>query len=212
VTRNLNKVKGEFVNTIDTVGLDRAIKKTILLRTSDYSRTVAPPMLIKLKEAESVPEEKEFNKSRLPVAVLLEGVFPSAFRNRMAGTLFGSSNVKVRNESLPTRMIVIADGDIIRNEVQRSGSTEVPLPLGQDKYTGQLFGNRDFILNCVNYLVDNNNLMQLRSREMRLRLLDRAKIKDERTFWQLVNVIAPVMLVILAGIIYNFFRRRAYSK
>ena len=109
-------------------------------------------------------------------------------------------------------MIVIADGDIIRNEVQRTGSTEVPLPLSQDKYTGQLFGNRDFILNCVNYLVDNNNLMQLRSREMRLRLLDRAKIKDERTFWQLVNIITPVLLVILAGIIYNLFRKRAYSK
>jgi len=212
VTRNLNKVKGEFVNTLDTVGLDGAIKKTILLRTSDYSRTIAPPLIIKLREAESVPEEKEFNRSRLPVAVLLEGVFPSAFRNRMAGTLFGGSNREVRNESLPTRMIVIADGDIIRNEVQRTGSTEVPLPLGQDKYTGQLFGNRDFLLNCMNYLVDNNNLMQLRSREMKLRLLDRAKIKDERTFWQLVNIITPVLLVILAGIIYNLFRKRAYSK
>jgi ABC-2 type transport system permease protein len=212
VTRNLNKVKGEFVNTIDTVGLDGAIKKTILLRTSDYSRTVAPPMIINLKEAESVPDEKEFNKSRLSAAVLLEGIFPSAFRNRMAGTLFGRSNDQVRNESLPTRMIVIADGDIIRNEVQRSGSTEVPLPLGQDKYTGQLFGNRDFLLNCMNYLVDNNNLMQLRSREMKLRLLDRAKIKDERTFWQLVNVIVPLVLVILTGIVYNFFRRRAYSR
>jgi gliding-associated putative ABC transporter substrate-binding component GldG len=212
VTRNLNKVKGEFVNTIDTVGLERAIKKTILLNTSDYSRTIAPPMIIKLNEAESVPDEKEFNKARLSVAVLLEGVFPSAFRNRMAGSLFGNSNMPVRNESIPTKMIVISDGDIIRNEVQRSGSSETPLPLGQDKYTGQLFGNRDFLLNCMNYLVDNNNLMQLRSREMKLRLLNRARIKDERTFWQVLNVISPLVLVILAGMIYSYLRRRTYTK
>ncbi len=212
VTRNLNKVKGEFVNTIDTVGMDKSIKKTILLHTSDYSRTIAPPMLIKLQEAETVPDEKEFNRSRLAAAVLLEGVFPSAFRNRMTGTLFGNSNIRVSNESLPTRMIVIADGDIIRNEVQRSGSAEIPLPLGQDKYTGQLFGNRDFLLNCMNYLVDQNDLMQLRSREMKLRLLDRVRIKDQRILWQVFNILAPVILVILAGLIYNFVRVRTYSK
>ncbi|HPY67975.1 MAG TPA: gliding motility-associated ABC transporter substrate-binding protein GldG [Bacteroidales bacterium] len=212
VTRNLNKVKGEFVNTIDTVGMDKSIKKTILLHTSDYSRTIAPPMFIKLQEAETVPDAKEFNKSRLTAAVLLEGVFSSAFRNRMPGAFLGESNIQVSNESLPTRMIVIADGDIIRNEVQRSGSTEIPLPLGQDKYTGQLFGNRDFLLNCVNYLVDQNDLMQLRSREMKLRLLDRAKIKDQRIFWQVLNVMAPVILVILSGLIYHFIRVRAYSK
>jgi len=212
VTRNLNKVKGEFVNTIDTVGMDKSIKKTILLHTSDYSRTISPPMFIKLQEAETVPDAKEFNKSRLTAAVLLEGVFSSAFRNRMPGAFLGESNIQVSNESLPTRMIVIADGDIIRNEVQRSGSTEIPLPLGQDKYTGQLFGNRDFLLNCVNYLVDQNDLMQLRSREMKLRLLDRAKIKDQRIFWQVLNVMAPVILVILSGLIYHFIRVRAYSK
>ncbi|MGI6323330.1 MAG: gliding motility-associated ABC transporter substrate-binding protein GldG [Bacteroidales bacterium] len=212
VTRNLNKVKGEFVNTIDTVGMDKSIKKTILLHTSDYSRTIAPPMFIKLQEAETVPDAKEFNKSRLTAAVLLEGVFSSAFRNRMPGAFLGESNIQVSNESLPTRMIVIADGDIIRNEVQRSGSTEIPLPLGQDKYTGQLFGNRDFLLNCVNYLVDQNDLMQLRSREMKLRLLDRAKIKDQRIFWQVLNVMAPVILVILSGLIYHFIRVRTYSK
>lgn len=212
VTRNLNKVKGEFVNTIDTVGMDKSIKKTILLHTSDYSRTISPPMFIKLQEAETVPDAKEFNKSRLTAAVLLEGVFSSAFRNRMPGAFLGESNIQVSNESLPTRMIVIADGDIIRNEVQRSGSTEIPLPLGQDKYTGQLFGNRDFLLNCVNYLVDQNDLMQLRSREMKLRLLDRAKIKDQRIFWQVLNVMAPVILVILSGLIYHFIRVRTYSK
>ncbi len=212
VTRNLNKVKGEFVNTIDTVGMDKSIKKTILLHTSDYSRTIAPPMFIKLQEAETVPDAKEFNKSRLTAAVLREGVFSSAFRNRMPGAFLGESNIQVSNESLPTRMIVIADGDIIRNEVQRSGSTEIPLPLGQDKYTGQLFGNRDFLLNCVNYLVDQNDLMQLRSREMKLRLLDRAKIKDQRIFWQVLNVMAPVILVILSGLIYHFIRVRTYSK
>ena len=109
-------------------------------------------------------------------------------------------------------MIVIADGDIIRNEVQRAGKSETPLPLGQDKYTGEIFGNRDFLLNCMNYLVDDNELMRLRSREMKLRLLDKVRIKNERIKWQIINIALPVLLVILAGLIYSFFRKKIYTK
>jgi len=212
ITRNLNKVKGEFVNTMDTVGLDPAVRKTVLLTTSDYSRTLSPPLLIRLKEAESTPREADFNKSRLPVAVLLEGIFTSAFKNRMTGNLLDDSNLKVKTESSKTKMIVIADGDIIRNEVHRAGTSETPYPLGQDQYTGQIFGNRDFLLNCMNYLVDDNGIMELRSREMKLRLLDKSRIKNERITWQLINVAGPVIFVIIAGFIYWFFRRRVYTK
>lgn len=212
VSRNLNKVKGEFVNTIDTVGLDTSIRKTVLLTSSAFARTLSPPMLIRLKEAETSPSRRDFTKSHLPVAVLLEGVFPSAFKNRMTTHLISDSNFKIRTGSSPTKMIVIADGDIIRNEVRRTGTSESPFPLGQDKYTGELYGNRDFIVNCLNYLIDDNGLLELRSRELKLRLLDKQRLKDEKFFWQMINIFSPVLLVILSGLVYSFIRRRKYAR
>jgi len=211
VTRSINKVKGEFVNYIDTVGLDRAISKKILLSTSEFSRTLSPPLIISLKEAESAPMEEEFNKSNLPVAVLLEGVFPSAFRNRSTDLPGIGKNIDIKNQSVPTKQIVIADADIIRNEVRRSGAREMPLPLGQDKYTGQIFGNRDFLINCLNYLVDDNGIMELRSRELKIRLLNTVKIRNEKFKWQLINIAGPVLLIVLAGLINNYFRKRKYT-
>jgi ABC-2 type transport system permease protein len=211
VTRNINRVRGEFANTIDTVGLDSAIKKTILLSTSAYSRTLSPPMFISLKEVEQMPDRSKFNMPSLPAAVLLEGVFPSAFRNRMAATLAGDQNFRLKTTSLRTKMIVIADGNIIRNDVSKSGLNETPLTLGQDRYTGEMYGNRDFLINCMNYLVDDNGLMELRSREMKLRLLDRARVKSHKTEIQLINISTPVLIVILAGLIYGFFRKKAYA-
>lgn len=212
ITRNLNKVLGRFVNTIDTVGLDPSIKKSVLLSTSAYSRTLSPPLIISLKEAEITPDPKEFTKSNMPVALLLEGKFTSAFKNRMTAYLIDDRNFKVRTTGEKTKMIVVADGDIIRNEVHRSGTTRAPYPLGQDQYTGRIFGNRDFLINCMNYLVDNNGLMDLRSREMKLRLLDKQQVKAGRTKWQVVNILLPVTIVILAGIIYSFARRRKYAR
>jgi ABC-2 type transport system permease protein len=212
VTRNLNRVKGEFVNYIDTVGLDPAIKKSVLLSTSGNSRILSPPLMISLKEAELTPDVKDFNKSALPVAVLLEGEFPSAFRNRVVSNLTDNKNLRIRDKSSKTKLIVIADADIIRNEVRHSGREVSPLPLGQDKYTGQMFGNRDFLINCLNYLVDDHGIMELRSREMKLRLLNKIKVKSEKTQWQLINVLGPVVLVILAGLIYNYYRKRKYTK
>jgi gliding-associated putative ABC transporter substrate-binding component GldG len=212
ITRNLNRVEGEFVNYIDTVGLDPAIRKRILLSTSEYSRTVSPPVMISLKEAEMTPVEKNFNKQNLPVAVLLEGVFTSAFKNRMVSNLNDDKNLRIRTESKETRMIVIADGDIIRNEVKRSGLNESPLPLGQDKYTGQVYGNRDFLINCLNWLVDKNGIMELRSRELKLRLLNYKIIKADKFKWQLINIAGPVIVVIIGGFFYSYFRRKKYAE
>ena len=212
ITRNLNRVKAEFANYIDTVGLDRAIRKKILLSTSKLSRTVSPPVMISLREAELTPVEKDFNKPNLPVALLLEGVFPSAFKNRAVSNLTDDKNFRIRTESKETKMIIIADADIIRNEVRRVGLKETPLPLGQDKYTGQVFGNRDFLINCLNYLVDNNGIMELRSRELKLRLLNTSKIKTERLKWQIINITAPIIIVVLAGILYSYFRRKNYTR
>jgi ABC-2 type transport system permease protein len=109
-------------------------------------------------------------------------------------------------------MIVVADADIIRNEVRRSGVNEAPMPLGQDKYTGELFGNRDFLLNCLNWMVDDKGIMELRSRELKLRLLNRMRVKDEKLQWQLINSLGPVLVVLIAGLAYNYFRRRKYTR
>ena len=212
ITRNLNRVEGQFVNYIDTVGLDPAIRKKILLSTSNLSRIISPPVIIRLKEAELPLVEKEFNKPNLPVAVLLEGIFPSAFKNRMTGNLTDDKNLRIMTESKRTRMIVIADADIIRNEVKRSGLNETPLALGKDKYTLQEYGNKDFLINCINWLVDNNGIMELRSRELKLRLLNTKLIKTERLKWQIINIAGPVILVILAGIIYSYFRKKIYTR
>ncbi|HQM70859.1 MAG TPA: gliding motility-associated ABC transporter substrate-binding protein GldG [Bacteroidales bacterium] len=212
ITRNINRIKGQFVNTIDTVGLDPGIRKTILLSTSDRAKTLTPPLIIRLNEAGQIPDEQTFNKSRLPVAVLLEGVFPSAFKNRMTENLLADKTLKVKTESVENKMIVIADGDIIRNDVRRLGNTGTPYPLGQDRVTGEMMGNRDFIVNSLNYLVDDHGIMELRSRELKMRLLDRTRIKNERTLWQFINIAVPVLIIIIAGLIYGFFRRKIYVK
>jgi len=212
VTRNLNRVAGKFINYIDTVGRDLKIRKTILLRTSHFSKILNPPVLISLKEAERTPDDREFTKNGLPVAVLLDGKFRSAFKNRPVPSITGESSYIIREESRETKMIIIADGDIIRNDIRRSGNSVVPVALGLDRYTMQTFGNKDFLVNCLNYLVDDNGIMQLRSRELKMRLLNKQAIKKNLIGIRVVNVFLPVLLVIIAGMVYGFMRKRMYAK
>lgn len=210
VTRNLNRVKAEFAGTVDTVGRDPGIKKSVLLASSGQSRIVSPPLVISLDEADAMPAEEMFNAGALPVAVLLEGTFSSVFTNRMTESLMGDAGKDIMKQSKPTKMIVIADGDIMRNEVSFQGGVAEPLTLGLDRYTMQTFGNKDFLVNCMNYLVNDNGLIEMRSREIQPRLLDQARIKSQRTMWQLVNTLLPVIIIILAGIAYNRLKRRHY--
>jgi ABC-2 type transport system permease protein len=212
ITRNLNRVAGKYVNYIDTVGLDPHIKKTILLSTSSYTKTINPPVLISLREAEQAPDERQFTRSALPVAVLLDGKFGSAFKNRIVTNLVNDRNFRLKEESEKTKMIIVADGDIIRNDVSRLGNNVTPLTLGLDRYTMQTYGNKDFIVNCLNYLVDDNGIMELRSRELKLRLLDKELIRKNKLLIQAINVILPVLLVIAGGILYSFVRRKMYVK
>jgi gliding-associated putative ABC transporter substrate-binding component GldG len=210
ITRNLNRIKGEFVNYIDTVGLDGAIHKKTLLHTSQFAKTVSPPVVIRLSEAETIPDEREFNKSNLPVAVLLEGRFQSAFSNRPAAMISGNNDFNFLQKSADTRMIVVADADIIKNKARRSGYQEMPLPLGVDEYTGEVFGNKDFILNCINWMVDDKGIMELRSRELKLRLLNSAKVRNEKVKWQVINTVCPLILLLLSGLLYGYLRKRKY--
>lgn len=210
ITRNLNRVKAEFAGTVDTVGRDEGVKKSILLTSSPEARTVMPPLVISLGEADETMPDKMFNAGPLNVAVLLEGTFRSVFANRMAASIMGDPQLVTRTESKPTKMIVVADGDIIRNEVSWAGGKPEPLALGLDRYTMQTFGNKDFLVNCINYLVDDNGLIGMRSRELKPRLLDQSLIKEQRTLWQVVNTLLPVVLIILAGVSWNGLRRRHY--
>ena len=212
VTRNLNRVKAEFANYIDTVGRDPEVKKTVLLSTSGRTRKVTPPLLITLGETRNPPPEELFTAGELPVAVLLEGRFSSAFENRMTGEISGVTGQKLVTTGEPSKMIVVADRDIIRNEVRWTGGVPEPLPLGLDRYTLQTFGNKDFIVNCLNYLVNDNGLIEIRSREIKPRLLDGAKISSHRTFWQLLNTLLPVVLIIASGFIFNRIRRGRYNR
>ncbi len=207
VTRAINKVRGEFVSYIDTVGEGTQLIRKVLLATSPASRYVSPPRLISISEFRERPSAELFTKSYLPVAVAIEGVFPSLYANRVSTY----NERPLLKSSVANKMIVIADGDIIRNGVRREGNHLIPLTLGQDRSTQQIYGNKDFLVNALNYLVDDKGIMDLRSRELKLRLLDREKISDGKIFWQLINTLGPVILVVLSGIIYTILRRKKYS-
>jgi ABC-2 type transport system permease protein len=211
ITRNINRVLGRYVNYIDTVGRDPDIRKSVLLTTSAMARTNNPPVLITLRDARETPDNKLFSKSYLPVAVMLSGRFRSAFSNRMVPGITDNKSFRMREIGEPSKMIVVADRDIIRNEVRRSGNNVTPLPLGQDRYTLQTFGNKDFLVNCLNSLVDDNGLMELRSREIKLRLLDKNAIRKNKALIIAVNIAVPILLVIVAGFIYAILRKRMYS-
>lgn len=211
VTRNLNLVRSEFASVLDTLSGPVGIKKSVLLRTSRYTKVAGVPTLINLEDVKNPPAEKEFNKPFQSVGVLLEGSFRSAFRNRILDDIAGGQSFQFVDHSKTTRMIVLSDGDIIRNDVSLEGSRVVAHPLGQDRFTQQTYGNLDFIVNAVNYLVDDSGLMELRSRELRIRLLDRKKISKNRLAWQLINTLLPVLLIILSGGLAWFVRKKKYS-
>lgn len=211
ITRNINPVKLEFVNSVDTVGGNSDIRKTYLLHSSQYTSTVNTPCLISLEEVRRTPEEREFCQSFLPLAVLLEGEFESLFKNRMISEFAPSSEYHFKSLSSSNRMIVVADGDIIRNDVRVTGDRIIPLPLDQDRYTQQFYGNKDFIVNCVNYLIDESDLMELRSRELKLRLLDRSKLNKHQASLKLINTIFPVILLILFGLVIWRIRKERFE-
>lgn len=212
ITRNLNLILGRFVSPLDTVGMDPNIDKQILLRTSPYSRTLNVPLFINLRQIERSPLESEFNMSNLPVAVLLEGVFPSVFTNRPLSSFNNRRPFSFHEQSVPTKMVVISDADIIRNEVSRRPDGAYVTPLGYDRYSRQTYGNKEFIVNAINYLNDDKGLMNLRSREFKLRLLDKSKVLEHRVRWQLINLTLPSIALLLFVGIWLYIRRKRYTR
>ncbi|MCD4731782.1 MAG: gliding motility-associated ABC transporter substrate-binding protein GldG [Bacteroidales bacterium] len=210
IVKNLNAIKTEFISSIDTLE-KKGIKKTILLTSSQYSRMVNTPVLISLDILQKEPDRRLYNKQHIPVAVLLEGKFQSLFWNRIPPEIRDNKDIGFIASSEPGKMIVVCDGDIIKNQVRTTGSQPTPYPLGYDRYTGQTFGNKEFILNVMNYLIDENGLISIRSRELKLRLLDRTKINENKLLWQLINTVLPVVLIIILGIVMYYVRKKKYA-
>jgi gliding-associated putative ABC transporter substrate-binding component GldG len=229
INRNIGLVGGRFTNSMDTINVP-GIKKTFLLTSSTASRTISTPALISLNENRNTPEDEKFKQEHIPVAVLLEGKFTSLFRNRISRQMtdsLASYNTPFIAESKESKMIIVADGDIVLNDLispDGAGAQPYPIPMGFNKYSyvayeqqnenGRYFipvANRQFLQNCLEYLVANPAINETRNKNIVLRLLDSTKVKEQKTTWQLVNIALPVLLVILCGFIYQQIRKRKYS-
>ncbi len=209
IVRNLNAIKTQFVSSMDTVRVS-GVKKTPLLETSPYSRTINVPAVISLAMIRQKPDERLYQGPPRMIAVLLEGKFESDFKNRIPPAIADDKAIGFMDHSVPTSMIVVSDGDIIRNQFRIPGGQ--PLPLGYDQFTRQTFGNKEFILNAVNYLTDGPGIISLRSRELKLRLLDKAKLNKYSVQWEIFNLLTPVLLVIIAGMILIRLKKRKYTR
>lgn len=206
VTDKISPVKMEFVSTMDTTY--SSAEKTVLLTTSNSTRLLNAPVDVSLRMLKQKQDPRLFNSGSQAVAMLLEGEFVSAFKNRLTQTMETSSQIAFRTESEPTSMIVVSDGDLVRNDFINGRM----VPLGYDKYTRQMYGNKEFLINCVNYLCGDKDLIPLRSREVIMRKLDVAKIERERVFWQVVNVVLPVVLVMVMGVLVIVLRKKRYTE
>ncbi|MBL7916597.1 MAG: gliding motility-associated ABC transporter substrate-binding protein GldG [Bacteroidia bacterium] len=204
IVNNLNAVRFDFVSSVDPVGSADVIK-TPLLVSSKYSRVFATPARVTLDLMKEEPQLSQYNQPNKILALLLEGTFDSNFKNRVPAAILSDPEIAFRERSDKTRMIVIGDGDVIKNGVRKS--TNGIIPLGMDRYTGQVFGNKNFLLNCIDYLCDDSGLMAIRSKELKLRLLDKNRIDNDLLFWQVVNTAGPVLIIALFGL-FKFYRRR----
>ena len=213
LTKNLDPVWLRYASDIDTLGRSSIIRKTVLLQTSEFSRTRVLPFMISMDEVQRQPDQRQFNKPHRITAVLLEGQFPSVFRSRNARNMFPDLQERQAEKSVDTKMLVVADGDIARNDVRHTPNGVVPAyPLGHDRYTGITFANKDFLVNALNYLTDDDGLMNLRNREIKLRLLNKQKITKEQLKWQIINLVLPMLLLLTGGSVYNIWRRYHYGR
>ncbi len=211
IVKNLDPVAAQFCSTIDTIR-NADIKKTILLRTSDNSKAILTPMRVHFGILQQRPNPQYYNQPRLPVAALLEGTFSSLYKNRLSAEFLATADsmqeLKFIDKSADTKMIVIADGDIARNEIRNDSTT---YPLGYFPYTQQTFANKDFVLNCIQYLVDNSGILETRNKDVKLRLLNKVRVEQEKTKWQLINIVLPILVVLGFGFLFSYYRKKKYT-
>lgn len=203
IVKNLEGIKFEFTSPIEL--LNNKVKKTVLLTSSEYSRPIGTPTEVSLASVteETTPEEYQ-GKGLLPVAVLFEGKFSSMYTNRIL-PFKDNSYVAEGNAS---KMIVVSDGDIIKNQLDQNG----PLELGFDKWTNNLYGNKEFLMNCVNYLLDDTGLINIRSKDVNLPLLNKERVYQNYTMAQVLTIGLPMLILIVFGFLFTYLRKRMYTK
>ncbi|MDB5201561.1 MAG: gldG [Ferruginibacter sp.] len=215
VTKNIGFVAGRFVNSVDTIEAE-GIRKTVLLHSSANARTIGTPALISGKENVNAAEDEKFRTANIPVALLLEGKFRSLYANRLSKEM-NDSLTKYEAGFLPNcltdnKIIIVADGDIVLNSALKNQ----PIPMGMNPYTFGTqkefpFANKTFLQNCLEYLVNENGLSEAKSKDYTIRLLDTKKVNDNKLFWQVINIAAPVLLVLLFAFIFQWRRARKYQ-
>ncbi|OGS72692.1 MAG: gliding motility-associated ABC transporter substrate-binding protein GldG [Flavobacteria bacterium RIFCSPLOWO2_12_FULL_35_11] len=201
INNNIEAVSTKFANSIDL--LDNNIQKIILLQSSPLSKSVGTPSIISLRTITQKRNEAEYNKGNKPISVLLEGKFKSAYFERINPFKIAAS----KENGVENKMLVIADGDVIANEISKGQ----PLELGLNKWTNQRYGNKEFLLNAVNYLLDDTGLINIRSKKVKLDFLNKEKAFEEATKWQLINILFPLLILAFFGFIFNYFRKKKYQ-
>ena len=204
IVKNLGGIKFDFANPIDT--LKNGIKKTILLQSSQYSKKIGTPAEINLNSvAEETSPNDYLNKGNIALSVLVEGSFHSMFENRV----LPFEQKTFQSTGKENKMIVIADGDLIKNQLDKNFQ---PVELGYDQRSGNLYDNKDFLINCVNYLLDDTGLINIRSKDLDLPLLDKEKVYENYTRTQILTIGLPILILVLFGVVFTFLRKRKYSK
>lgn len=212
ISKNLDRVLPIFPSSIDTVKAP-GIDKTILLASDTNSRRISSPAIVSINSVKSDEDLMSFTKSYIPVAVLLEGKFTSLFQNRISEAMMDSVKKNTGKPYLaigskPSKQIVVSDADIVTNAISK---TSGPQPMGLIPFENYRFANREFLLNSIDYLVNNNGLFESRNKDFILRLLDKAKVEEQKTRWQFINIVLPIVLVILIGIFFQWRRKNKYQ-
>lgn len=212
IVKSLNGVNLQYVGTIDTIKTKTPVKKTVLLESSRRSMLQYSPVTMDFNFLRYDLDSSKFNKQNLPMALLLEGTFPSLYENRMEQDMLDmlqQIGKPYRAESLPTRMIVVADGDVAKNKINIEKQSYSPL--GYNDVDGYLFANKDFVINSLEYLLDEQGVAEARGREVKLRMLDTVQAQEEKTKWRLINIALPLVLLALFGWGFQWWRKRRWS-
>ncbi len=215
INKNLGFISGRFINSVDTVTAED-IRKTVILNSSANARTIATPALISARENVMAAEDEKFKKPGIPVAVLLEGKFSSLFKNRLSAAY--QDSLQQTGQSFlpqalkPSKIIVVADGDMVLNAVVKNE----PIPMGMNFFTYGTqreipYANKDFVINCLEYLVNGNGLYEAKSKDYAIRLLDTKRVNSEERKWQIINIVVPILAVVLFAVIFQWYRRKKYA-
>ena len=212
ITKNLMLVKSDFPSFVQQVSQENGVSMELLLASSPNSHVDIVPADINLKAISSIDPESWINAQYVPIGVMLEGEFPSVFARRQVPE--GLQNVLPRlDKSVRNKMLVVSDGDIARNDLERSSNKQIGIvPLGLDRTNGQIYGNANFLVNAILSMVDENSIVELRNRSVKLRLIDKQKVSKQRILIQTVNIILPIVVLMSIGAIFLYVRRRRYRK